>query len=968
MVDQDPPPKRFLSLKWKALVSTTLVLLTVTGSYTLVNDWGLKRRFEQRRTADQARYAQIMQGLLDRSSKRMQQLAAALASLPEIRRHIDANGPAGAARPFDALASGLAIDLGLHGIAIYSARLEPLAVRGWEPQHLRAAAIERVVAESLRAEVPQTLYDCSELCLQLSVTPVLGMAGQAGAIVLGVSLADVILDFQRVSGADMGLIAPLPSAGSADPEGEDRVLSAWGQRVIALSNLRRNLAVLRTMAGRNPALAQASGPHYETVEGRTFEVALVPLAGANTAHEAHLVVVADVTEAVREIRDMTRGNLAIGVASLLISETLLLLILWRPVSRLRRASTSLPLLARSAFAQARAGLAASGSRRGPQDEVDVLNTAAIQLSTQLETLHGELAQRGHELAERVTELAHERDFVTQVLYTAQIIILTQDRDQGIVMVNPYTASITGYTPGEIQGRTFSGLLVAANAPDDPGRYAQLISGEVQHFKEERELRCKDGSTLIVIWHHSLLRGSDASSPAVLSVGTDITARKRAELRLAWLADHDPLTGLFNRRRLQEELAESLAQARRYRRSGALMFLDIDQFKYVNDTSGHPAGDRLLAQLAESLPRVLREVDIMGRLGGDEFAILLAQSSEQDAIHVATKVLHHIHALELRVAERVHRVSASIGIAMFPQHGDNMEDLLAHADLAMYRAKETGRGRWHLFSPDDQSHRLMQERVLWKQRVESALAEQRFLLCVQPIVDIRSGVTSHYEALLRMRAGDGSLFSPADFIEVAERSGLIGEIDRLVLLQCAQWIARLERGGRRVTISANLSAHAFDNPALLPFIQRVIYETGIDPAQLILEITETAAVSDFTAARRLIEAIRALGCSFALDDFGRGFASFYYLKELPMEYVKIDGSFIRGLTQRPDDQALVRAMADIAHAFGKKTVAEHVETQEVLTLLGRLGIDYAQGYFTGRPIEIAEAFAQPAAERAVAAER
>ncbi len=967
MVDQDPPPKRFLSLKWKALVSTTLVLLAVTGSYTLVNDWGLKRRFEQRRIADQARYAKIMQGLLDRSSKRMQQLATALASLPAIRRQIDANRPADAAQPLDALASSLAIDLGLQGIAIYSPRLEPLAVRGWELQHLRAAAVERVVAESMRAEIPRALYDCSQLCLQLSVTPVLGVAGQAGAIVLGVSLADVILDFQRVSGADMGLIAPLPSADSGEEEG-DRMLPAWGQRVIAISNLKRNLALLRAMARRFPALAQATGPHYETIEGRSFEVALVPLAGASSAHEAHLVVVADVTESIREIRDMTRGNLAIGVAGLLTSETLLLLILWRPVSRLRRASTSLPLLARSAFAEARAGLAASGSRRGPQDEVDVLNAAAMQLSTQLETLHGELAQRGHELAERVTELAHERDFVTQVLYTAQIIILTQNRDQGIVMVNPYAASISGYTPGEIRGRTFTSLLVAANEPDDPGRYAQLISGEVQHFKEERDLRCKDGSILNVIWHHSLLRGSDASGAAALSVGMDITARKRAELRLAWLADHDPLTGLFNRRRLQEELAESLARARRYRRSGALMFLDLDQFKYVNDTSGHPAGDRLLAQLAESLPRVLREVDIMGRLGGDEFAILLAQAGEQDAIHVATKVLHHIQALELRVGERVHRVSASIGIAMFPQHGDNMEDLLAHADLAMFQAKETGRGRWHLFSPDDQSHRLMKERVLWKQRVESALTEQRFLLCVQPIIDIRSGATSHYEALLRMRASDGSLFSPADFIEVAERSGLIGEIDRLVLSQCAQWIARLKRGGRRVTISVNLSAHVFDNPELLPFVQRVIYENGIDPAQIILEITETAAVSDFAAARRLIEAIRALGCAFALDDFGRGFSSFYYLKELPMEYVKIDGSFIRGLTQRPDDQALVRAMADIAHAFGKKTVAEHVETQEVLTMIGRFGIDYAQGYFTGRPMEIAEAFAEPAPARGGAAER
>ncbi|MGH8531305.1 MAG: EAL domain-containing protein [Gammaproteobacteria bacterium] len=958
--NRSPEGVRFLSLKWKALLLTSLVLVAVTVSYTGLNYFVLDQQFQKRRLSIQQEYARQVQGLLDQSSQRLRQLGAILASLPDIQRQL-AGPPSGdMTAAFDHLWTNLAIDRGMEVLVLFSDPGHAAIARGWRAGDARAKRLTQTVKRVIENETPEELYDCANECIQFAVIPVLSPGDRSGAMVLGVSLADVVLDFQRVSGADMGLIAsaPIPDPGSADTT---RYLKNWRQRVVAVSNSARNIPLLSAVAARFPFSQPIEAAIYESVEGHAFEVRLVPLAGSPKMGQAHLVVIAEVTGQVQEIQGTTHRNIALGIGGLIVAESLLLAVLWGPMSRLKRAASNLPLLAESAFTQVRAAISGMHAGRWLRDEVDVLNTTAVTLSSQLETLHGELDKKSQDLAERVNELGQERDFVTQVLDTAQVIILTQNRHHEILMTNPYAETLAGYSRAELLGRSFLSLM----ARDQPtvGQFsylADLVSGASVHAQEECDLRCKDDSTLQVVWHHSRLKGLSRDDPMILSVGMDITARKRAEMRLAWLADHDPLTGLFNRRRLQEELEEAIARAKRYEHSGALIFFDLDQFKYVNDTSGHPAGDRLLEALGGSLPQVLREIDVIGRLGGDEFAIVLGRADAQEASQVAKKILEHITDSEFRFGSKIHKVSASIGIALFPAHGSNVKDLLTHADLAMYQAKETGRGRWHVFSFEDQGQRLMQERVLWKERVENALAEKRFVLFVQPIVEIRSGITCHYEVLVRMRADDGSLISPANFIEVAERAGLIHAIDRMVLSEAMRSLAKLKRHGRQISFSINLSAHAFNDPELLPFVQRLLYETNLDPKQVILEMTETAAVADLGSARRLIEAIRDLGCAFALDDFGRGFSSFYYLKELPMEYVKIDGSFIRGLADRPDDQALVRAMGQIAKAFGKKTVAEHVETGAVLNLLAQFEIDYAQGYFTGKPVEMSAAFADDVA--------
>ena len=274
---------------------------------------------------------------------------------------------------------------------------------------------------------------------------------------------------------------------------------------------------------------------------------------------------------------------------------------------------------------------------------------------------------------------------------------------------------------------------------------------------------------------------------------------------------------------------------------------------------------------------------------------------------------------------------------------------------MYHVKESGRGGWYLLSTNDISHRVMQERVLWKQRMEIALSENLFVLFVQPIVSIKDGSISHYEVLLRMRGEGNTLIAPSTFIEIAEHTGLIHSLDKMVLSEAAVHLASMKNLGRDITLTINLSGHAFTDPELLNHIKKVIADNKLDPKQIIFEMTETAAVTDFDSVLGLMQAINSIGCLFALDDFGTGFSSFSYLRQLPFEYIKIDGSFIRNLRTRPDDQVLVKAIADIAVAFNKKTIAEQVEDAETLAYLQEIGIDYSQGFFTGRPVEITEAF-------------
>lgn len=429
---------------------------------------------------------------------------------------------------------------------------------------------------------------------------------------------------------------------------------------------------------------------------------------------------------------------------------------------------------------------------------------------------------------------------------------------------------------------------------------------------------------------------------------DVSERKQFETQLLDMANHDPLTGLYNRRRFNQEIESQLAMSRRYGLNFSLLFLDIDQFKDVNDSRGHRAGDDLLVELAQILRAGVKDTDIVARFGGDEFALLLPHTHENDAMAVAQRLLEQVRAHPFEVANSPINVTISVGVASYPAHSVAADELLSCADVAMYEAKELGRNRVAMFSRDLGWKARIESRIAWQQRIREALERDELVLHAQPILDLRTRTVTQYELLLRALQVDGTLVLPGVFLPIAERSGLIQDIDRWVVKRAIALIAEAERAGRDIALEVNLSGKAFGDDVLLQVIRQSLAETGIDPSKLILEVTETVAIANIAEACRFVETLRGLGCQFALDDFGVGFSSFSHLKHLPVDYLKIDGSFIRDLSRSAVDQHLVRAIVDVAQALGKRTVAEFVSDEESVELLARYGVDYAQGFHIAEP--------------------
>jgi diguanylate cyclase (GGDEF)-like protein len=430
------------------------------------------------------------------------------------------------------------------------------------------------------------------------------------------------------------------------------------------------------------------------------------------------------------------------------------------------------------------------------------------------------------------------------------------------------------------------------------------------------------------------------------------ALRRSRSDLEYLATHDSLTTLPNRRHAKDEVERIVGECAAAGRRCNVVALDLDGFKYINDSRGHAVGDEVLAQVAELFRSQLRPVDFIGRLGGDEFAATLCDISADDAQLVILRLLEVLRAEAIVLAEgRAVRITASAGMAFLdaarPQSG---HELLVEADVALYQAKDTGRDRLALYSTLDPRQADLRGRHTWVERIQDALAHDRFLLHAQPILDLRTNRVDRYDVLLRMNDHDGGLIMPGEFLPAAERSGLIGQIDQWVIAEACRMLAEQQRAGHHIHIEVNLSGASMGDPTILKLIERELMQLP-DPSGLTIEVTETAAITDIGRARSFAEHLEGIGCEFALDDFGAGFGSFYYLKHLPFDYLKIDGTFIRDLVTDRADEVLVKSLVQIARELGKRTIAECVEDEPTLVKLRALGVDYAQGYHIGKPAPI-----------------
>jgi len=513
-------------------------------------------------------------------------------------------------------------------------------------------------------------------------------------------------------------------------------------------------------------------------------------------------------------------------------------------------------------------------------------------------------------------------------------IFRNDLKGRLTYANPAALKMLGYSAEEVLGQRSHELFhhTRANGAAYPASECaagkSLSEGATRRITDELFWR-KDGSSLAVDYTSTPIR-EGGRIVGVVTVFDDVTHQRQMKEQLRHQADHDSLTGLFNRRRFEEEVSSQIAYAQRYSRPGALLLMDLDTFKFVNDSYGHPSGDRVLTDVGASLSATVRGTDVVARIGGDEFAVLLREAEELEAIAVAKKLIAAVRAGSKPT------IGASIGIAPFDGDGEKTPDeLLVAADIALYEAKEMGGGSTVLYTGQSS------QALTWVERIRGALDEDRLIVYSQPIVDLKTGRVVREELLVRMVDLHGDKIPPASFLPAAERFGLIHEIDLLVLTRAIE----LVKAG--TSVSVNVSVRTLTDPRYLAALERAL-EGGSDPARFDFEITETAAVANMSDAQEFASRIRELGCSLSLDDFGTGFSSFTYLKHIPAQCLKIDIEFIRELEKNPADQQLVQAIVSIARGLGQKTVAEGVEDADTLATVRKLGVDYAQGFHLGRP--------------------
>ncbi|PZN11006.1 MAG: hypothetical protein DIU69_06295 [Bacillota bacterium] len=536
-------------------------------------------------------------------------------------------------------------------------------------------------------------------------------------------------------------------------------------------------------------------------------------------------------------------------------------------------------------------------------------------------------------------LAHQRN--RELFQRVPVGLYRSTPDGRLLDVNDAMVRMLGYPDRDALLAVHATRLYAN--PEDRARWQDLMDREGVVAGFEVQWRRRDG-TLIWVREASRVVRDAAGRPAYYEGSAeDITVRKRVEADLQYLASHDPLTGAYNRHRFQEELHRLVARARRTGESGALLFIDLDNFKEVNDRLGHKAGDDLLRAVVRDMRARLRETDLLARLGGDEFGVAVAPVNAEQAMAVARRILDAVREQVVLIGGRPVRLTASCGVALFPDHGLTVDEVLAAADLSMYVAKGQGGDRAVLYERNPAWRERFHTPLEWSTRLQSALAEDRLVAFAQPILDLRRNRVVHCEFLVRMEEG-GAIISPAAFLPLAERLRLIQKIDAWICREALRFAAR-----HKVGVHINLSPRTLEDEETVREIVAALDAQQEAAARLVVEITETAAVADVAQTLRCLEVLRSRGCKLALDDFGVGFSSLYYLRHMPVDYLKIDASFIRDLVADPQDRHIVRAIADMARGLGKATIAEGVEDEATLQAVRALGVDYAQGHHIGRPV-------------------
>ncbi|MGH8677009.1 MAG: EAL domain-containing protein, partial [Burkholderiales bacterium] len=554
------------------------------------------------------------------------------------------------------------------------------------------------------------------------------------------------------------------------------------------------------------------------------------------------------------------------------------------------------------------------------------------------------------------ELHAEKERAQVTLASIADGVITTDTDGWVEYLNPVAESLTGWASAAARGLPLKAIF---RIIEESGR--KLAPDPIDMvLREERTVEVaatmlllkNDGSEIPIVHSAAPIRDRSGTITGVVLVLHDVSSERQYAAKLSYQASHDSLTGLINRNEFENRLSIALKTAAQIGRHHALMYLDLDQFKVVNDTCGHAAGDQLMRQVSDLLQRRLREGDTLARLGGDEFGVLLESCPADHALRIADELRQAVMDFHFVWESRAFNIGVSIGLVNIEHNLFTLTDVLSAADAACYMAKEKGRNRVQVYHAEDTEISLRHGEMEWVGRIQKALEEDRFVLYSQYIAPIKRSRThgTHCELLVRMLDEKGDLVPPMAFIPAAERYGLMPAIDRWVIRTAFATLSRRHaEGGELIDVCAiNLSGASIGDERFHDFIGEQFQRFGVQPQSICFEITETAAIANLDRATKFIKDLKSLGCLFSLDDFGAGMSSFAYLKHLPVDYLKIDGGFVKDMADNPIDRSMVEAINSIGHVMGKQTIAEFVDSDQVMALLRKIGVDFAQGYGVAKP--------------------
>lgn len=528
-----------------------------------------------------------------------------------------------------------------------------------------------------------------------------------------------------------------------------------------------------------------------------------------------------------------------------------------------------------------------------------------------------------------------------------------DRHYKFVYVSPGVKGTLGHMPREMLGQPIFNVLFASK--DDATR--ELIENLSKRHQPYREVefwtRTNTGERVCLRLSGIPIFDPSGEFAGYRGAATNITASKVDSENMLRLATTDHLTGLLNRNRFMEELDHTITLARRHNTQGVVLFLDLDRFKAVNDTHGHGAGDEVIKGVSSILQKSMRSTDVISRLAGDEFAVIMHNIDSKTAYEKVQKLIERINKMQVEYQGARLQVTMSVGMVGYPQAGKDASQLLTSADLAMYRAKDMGRNQIYVdeqMEASDQTSATVRVQMEWIDRLRDALSHDKFEMHYQPIVPTSKDAPVIYEALIRLRDEEGNLGAPALFIDAAEHFGMIRDLDKAVVERCIKTQGAMAEKGQSPTLSLNLSGMSFGDNTLLKSMKKFFKKYKADPKKFIFEVTETAAMRDIDQARSFVKELKKMGSKFALDDFGVGFSSFFYIKHLEVDYIKIDGSYIRNLDTSKEDRLFVKSLVDLATGLNIETVAEFVENKPILDELEKMNVNYIQGYYLSKPMD------------------